>query len=309
MASTPLFSIIIPTYNRAGLITGTIHSVLNQTYKSFEIIIVDDGSADNTENVLQPLLQQYSNIFYFKKNNEERGAARNYGILRAKGDYVTFLDSDDIFYSNHLQEAVSLIQKKNAPEVFHLAYQIVRPDGSLVKKYNGRSGSLNLAIVRHGNLLSCMGVFIKREIAAENLFIEDRELTGSEDYELWLRLAAKYEFAYTNTITSAIIHHPNRSVLELSQKNALIKRVEKVLWHVMNNELFRKKYSKYNGRIRAINYCYLSLHLGLAYHRQEAMHYLWLSMKEDPVIVFSKNFLAALKYIFGFHGVPGRFRS
>jgi glycosyltransferase involved in cell wall biosynthesis len=309
MDTVPVFSIIIPTYNRAGLITGTLNSVLNQTYQSFEIIIVDDGSTDNTENVLQPFLQQYSNIFYFKKNNEERGAARNYGTMRAMGDYVTFLDSDDIFYPNHLQEAVNLIQQNNSPEVFHLAYEIIRTDGSIVQKFNRPHGSLNLAIVRGGNVLSCMGVFIKRKIAAENPFVEDRELSGSEDYELWLRLAAKYEFAYSNTITSAITHHPGRSVLEPAQKNALIKRVEKVLWHVMNNELFQQKYSEYNGRIRALNYCYMSLYLGLAHYRKEAIHYLWLSMKEYPMIVFSKNFLAALKYIFGFHAVPGRFRS
>jgi glycosyltransferase involved in cell wall biosynthesis len=304
-----VFSVIIPTYNRAEFITRTIDSVLNQTYKSFEIIIVDDGSTDNTENILQPLIKRHSNIFYFKKKNEERGAARNFGTVRAKGDYVTFLDSDDIFYPGHLQEAIRLIRKKNSPEVFHLAYEIVRTDGSIVKKYNNRSGSLNVRLIRFGNILSCMGVFIRREIAVENLFVEDRDLSGSEDYELWMRLAARYEFAYSNTITSAIIHHASRSVLELSQKNALTKRVEKVLWHVMNDEIFQKKYSKYNSRIRAVNYCYMSLHLGLARYRQAAMHYLFLSVKEDIMVVFSRNFFAALKYIFGLHGVRGRFRS
>ena len=309
MNSAPVFSIIIPTYNRAGLIMGTINSVLNQTYKSFEIIIVDDGSTDETENILQPVLGKHSNIFYFKKNNDERGAARNYGTMRAKGDYVTFLDSDDIFYAHHLQEAVNLIGEKKSPEVFHLSYEIVRTDGSLVKKFNRHSGSLSREVVVDGNVLSCMGVFIRREIAMENLFVEDRELSGSEDYELWLRLAGKYEFSYSNTITSAIIHHPSRSVLEQGQKNALVKRVEKVLWHIMNNETLQKKYSKYNGRMRAINYCYLSLQLGLAGYRKDAIKYLLLSVKYGPAIAFSKNFLAALKYIFGLHAVPGRFRS
>lgn len=309
MESVPVFSIIIPTYNRAALISATVNSVLNQTFKSFEVIIVDDGSTDDTRNVLQPLLEAHSNISYFKKNNEERGAARNFGIKHAKGDYVTFLDSDDILYPMHLQEAINLIDKKKLPSVFHLAYEIVRTDGSLVKRFNDHSGSLSLRLVKLGNLISCMGVFVKREIAEENLFIEDRELSGSEDYELWLRLAGKYEFDYSNTVTSAIIHHPSRSVLEVSQKNALIKRVEKVLWHIMNNESFQKKYSKYNNRIFSVNHCYLSLHLGLMNYRKSALHYLMLSVKEYPAVVFSKNFLAALKYIFGFHGIPGRFRS
>src|SRR5687768_637150 len=193
MENAPMFTVIIPTYNRAGFITRTVQSVLDQTYKSFEIIVVDDGSTDNTEAVLQPIIQEHSNVSYFKKKNEERGAARNFGITKAKGQYVTFLDSDDILYSDHLQVAVELIGKKNSPEIFHLAYEIVRTDGSVVTKYNNYSGSLNIRLIRLGNILSCMGVFVRREIAIKNLFVEDREMSGSEDYELWLRLAGQYE--------------------------------------------------------------------------------------------------------------------
>src|SRR5258706_16379849 len=115
MENAPLFSVIIPTYNRAEFITRTVNSVLSQTYKSFEIIIVDDGSTDNTENILDPLLKQHSNISYLKKNNQERGAARNFGSYHAKGDYVTFLDSADILYPQHLHETIYLILEKRCP--------------------------------------------------------------------------------------------------------------------------------------------------------------------------------------------------
>jgi glycosyltransferase involved in cell wall biosynthesis len=306
---TPMFSVIIPTYNRAAFITRTVQSVLDQTFKSFEIIIVDDGSTDNTEAVLQPLIQNHSNIYYFKKKNEERGAARNFGIMHAKGDYVTFLDSDDIFYPNHLQEAMELLRQKKSPEVFHLAYELIRSDGSMVRRYNNYSGSLNIQLIRLGNILSCMGVFVRREIATQNLFIEDREISGSEDYELWLRLAGQYEFAYSNTITSAIIHHQGRSVMEVWQKKALITRVEKVLQQVMSNEAFQKKYSRYNSRLLAVNYGYIALHLALAHYRSEAVRYLFRAAKEDVIYVFLRNFWAAMKYIFGLHAVPGRYRS
>ncbi len=309
MEQAPVFSVIIPTYNRAEFITRTIDSVLNQTYKSFEIIIVDDGSTDNTENILQPFLKQYPNIFYFKKKNEERGAARNFGIMHAKGEYITFLDSDDFFYPYHLHVASNLIREKNSPEVFHLGFEVVRTDGSVVKKVDHLAGSLNIHIIRFGNVLSCNGIFIRRDIAEKNLFVEDRELAGSEDYELWLRLASQYEIVYSNTITSVITHHEGRSVLEMSQKNALINRVEKVLWHVMNNEAFQKKYSRYDNRIRAINYGYLAVYLALAHYRMEAIRYLVRAIKEDFKVVFSRNFLATIKHIFGLHIIPGRFRS
>ena len=99
----PFFSIIIPTYNRANLISISIESVLKQTFTDFELIIVDDGSTDNTSEVVGNYTD--NRIFYYKKVNEERGAARNYGIKKSCGEYVNFLDSDDFFDANHLEVA------------------------------------------------------------------------------------------------------------------------------------------------------------------------------------------------------------
>src|SRR5437763_11554370 len=101
------FSIIIPTYNRASMIEKTIQSALNQSYSDYEIIIVDDGSTDNTEQVVLSIKD--ARIFYFKKENAERAAARNYGAHRAKGDYITFLDSDDVLYPSFLYNASETI--------------------------------------------------------------------------------------------------------------------------------------------------------------------------------------------------------
>src|SRR5690606_12236032 len=95
------FSIIVPTYNRVSFIRKTIVSVLHQSYQNFEIVIIDDGSTDNTEKVILSL--QDLRIKYYKKENEERAVARNCGIEKATGDYVTFLDSDDILYPNHFE--------------------------------------------------------------------------------------------------------------------------------------------------------------------------------------------------------------
>ena len=93
-----LFSIILPTFNRSVLITKAIESVINQTYTNWELIIIDDGSTDNTKSVLENYLSD-SRIKYFFQENQERSVARNNGIKRAKGDYICFLDSDDEDYS------------------------------------------------------------------------------------------------------------------------------------------------------------------------------------------------------------------
>ncbi|NDL01284.1 glycosyltransferase family 2 protein [Photorhabdus bodei] len=92
-----LVSIIIPAFNVEDIIENSINSVLNQTYKNTEIIIVNDGSTDGTMDVLNRLSEQYFNIEVFSQENRGISAARNVGLSKAKGDYVTFLDSDDSF--------------------------------------------------------------------------------------------------------------------------------------------------------------------------------------------------------------------
>jgi len=96
----PFFSIILPTFNRASYLEKAIGSVLSQTFEDFELIIVDDGSTDNTRTVVENW--QDDRLNYFFKQNEERSIARNFGIARAHGRYVNFLDSDDYFYPHHL---------------------------------------------------------------------------------------------------------------------------------------------------------------------------------------------------------------
>src|SRR5687767_12485413 len=106
------FSIIIPVYNRSHLLGETIDTVLAQSYSHFEIILVDDGS---TENVKELLCQKYSNelkLKYFHKEKEERGAARNYGLKQATGDYAVFFDSDD-FMKPHYLETLNKIISEN----------------------------------------------------------------------------------------------------------------------------------------------------------------------------------------------------
>ena len=117
----PFISIIIPTFNRAIIIESTIKSVLNQNFKDWELIIVDDGSTDNTKQVIGTF--EDPRIKYIYQENAERGAARNNGVKQSKGDYVFFLDSDDIIYPNHLELAFEELEKLEKPEFFHIRYE------------------------------------------------------------------------------------------------------------------------------------------------------------------------------------------
>lgn len=295
MQSKIFFSIIIPTYNRALFIEKTVSTALQQTYSDFEIIIVDDGSTDNTEEVVREL--KNDKIKYYKIKNSERGAARNFGASMAKGDYFNFFDSDDVLYPNHLEVANRLILEKNNPEIIHTGYDVRNSDGKILSALVKFDENLNLRLVKQGNLLSCNGVFLRRDIQKAYPFIEDRNLSGSEDYELWLRIASVFPIYYSNTITSSIINHNDRSVL-LMNKDKLILRFNTLVENLMKNKQFITKYKKYIKNILANNYSYISLHLALTgSNKRDSIKYLRKALAKRPQIIVSMRFLAIIKHV------------
>jgi len=289
------FSIIIPTYNRAGFIAKTILSVLNQHEQNLEIIVVDDGSTDNTEEIVGNI--RNPKISYHKIGNSERGVARNFGASIAKGHYLNFLDSDDALYPHHLSTALKLIEKNHQPEFFHLGYDMKNEKEKLLVRVNNFNGDLRSKLIKEGNLFSCNGVFIRTDIFRLNPFNEDRRLSGSEDYELWLRLSAKYPVHYSNQVTSCIINHEDRSVLQMN-KEKLITRFSILMQCVSRNENFISEFGKYQNIFAANGLSYISLHLALTgRNRGDAAIYLWKALLKNPAFVFKKRFLAIIKHL------------
>lgn len=286
------FSIIIPTYNRADFIAKTIQSVLNQTYTNFEIIVVDDGSTDNTQEIVEAIND--NRIHYFRKENAERGAARNFGTKKAIGDYINFFDSDDLAYENHLDTAYQFIEKNNYPPVFAFHYDIKNINNQILR-VGTPFKNINQQLI-HGNLLSCNGVFVKKEIALKHPFSELRELSASEDYLLWLQLAARYPFSYSNQKTSIIMEHDMRSVLSI-KKDSLITRKKLMLQLVIEDDLIRKKYANEIDLIKCNTYSYISLHLAMVNYKKESFYYLIKSLKSSPSFILKKRFFAILIFL------------
>lgn len=115
---SPLFSVIIPLYNRASIIEKTIQSVLEQTCQDFEIIVVDDGSQDNSAEVMQQLQSHDRRIRYLQQPNSGAPVARNKGIDAATGKYVALLDSDDLFLRHHLEATRQVLSEKPEAVVY-----------------------------------------------------------------------------------------------------------------------------------------------------------------------------------------------
>lgn len=291
----PFFSIVIPTYNRADFILHALNSVFAQSYKNFEVIVIDDGSTDNTEEVLKQVSD--SRLTYHKKKNEERAVARNTGAKMGKGKYVTFFDSDDLLYPNHLQDAFEFIKKNNEPVFFHLAYDIKDAKGNLIQKPISFTGNLNDKII-FGNVLSCNGVFIRRDIALQYPFNEDRELSASEDWHLWVRLSARFPLMYSNVLTSTIVNHDSRSVLAVN-KEKLVKRMELLIKYLFEDKIVKQKYGKYKSLVASDLYTYIALHLAITKkHRKDAIKYLYKSFIEYPGAIKSRRFYGTIKNLF-----------
>jgi len=285
------FSIIIPTYNRAHLIKNTINSVLNQSYPHFEIIVVDDGSTDNTEDIIASF--NSSKIRYVKINNSERGYSRNYGARQAIGEWFIFFDSDDIMYPDALQKCVEIINNNSGIMIFHTAYDIKFPESNFIIHHDLPN---NFELIT-GNFFSCNNVVIHRNIFNKYHFNEDRTIAGLEDWELWLRISAQHPVPHFPVITSALIQHEQRSVL-LTKKESLINRVNTFMNYVLNNQNIVHTYKNKLHLFRCSCYTYISLHLALTgKYKSTSFYYLLKGIIENPFFIFQRRFFAIIKHI------------
>ncbi len=124
---SPKTSVVIPTYNRAKLLPHSIESVLSQTFQDFELIIVDDGSIDKTEKVVKKFQKKDKRIFYYFQENKGPATTRNVGIKKAKGEYIAFLDSDDMWLSKKLEKQIRIFENSNNNELGCVfSYGIIR---------------------------------------------------------------------------------------------------------------------------------------------------------------------------------------
>ena len=196
--NNPFFSIVLAVYNGEDYIEESIKSVLNQTYKNFELIIVDDCSTDKTAHILKKY-ENIENVRIFRnKLNRERSFSRNYAIKIALGNWITLLDHDDLFTQNRLEVLKNFINKnKNSYFIVNEAYLIDKNSKifstlSIRKKIDFKKSMLKK------NLISLQSVCIKKELFNEFAF--DESINSSEDYKLWLEILHKYKVS--------LIHEP-----------------------------------------------------------------------------------------------------
>jgi len=191
MVNKPFFSIIIPTYNRRDFIVKAIKSVLNQIYTHFELIIIDDGSTDDTKEIVQSFND--NRIIYKFHKNHGVSFARNKGLEMVRGDFVAFLDSDDWWTIEKLQKTSTYIQDFPKIKIFHTE-EIWHRNGELLKQLKKHKKPTGWVYKKALSLccISISTVAINREVF-ETVGMFDESFEACEDYDFWLRATNKYK--------------------------------------------------------------------------------------------------------------------
>lgn len=180
-----LVSIIIPTYNCELTIQDTINSVIHQTYKNIEILIIDDFSTDETEKIVSSFQMNDDRIFFYKQNvNMGAGIARNKGLELAKGRYVAFLDSDDTWYDTKIDLQVDLLNKKNGYFSF-TAIQMIDSKNNIIKTKRKIKDEIDYKFLLRNTMIATSSVIIDRHFFGDFRMSERRK---GQDYSTWLKL-------------------------------------------------------------------------------------------------------------------------
>ena len=207
----PFFSVVIPTYNQADFLRAALRSVLDQTYQNYEVIIVNNYSTDHTLDVIREISDPRIQVTDFQ-NHGVIGAARNVGIKASQGDYVAFLDSDDLWYTNKLEMVSQAISAD--PEIGLICHnqdtfrEGVKAGVARLGPKPGFKGDMQDYLLINGNCVSTSATVVARKYLTEvGNFSEDPKLATVEDYDLWLNLSKVCTFQFLTELLGAHNYH------------------------------------------------------------------------------------------------------
>jgi len=224
----PPVSVIMPTFNHAGFIGKAIDSVFNQTYQNFELIIVDNYSEDDTEKIVTSYKDD--RIKYFKfRNNGIIAASRNHGIMKSKGEYIAFLDSDDIWYPDKLDCQLSKLSNSSSGLCF-TNFDYINKNGKKLKKTHRikkryLNPTFNKFILGGGGICNSSVMIIRNVINTVGLLKEDSQLIAVEDYHYWARILKKYKACCVDKVLVSYRMNSPNSMQAITDTNWLKKEV------------------------------------------------------------------------------------
>lgn len=279
----PLISVIIPVFNSEKTIQGTIESVLNQTFTDFELLVINDGSQDTTLKIIDNIKDSRLKVFSYP--NAGVSASRNRGISQANGEFISFLDSDDLWTADKLESQLKALQANPQAGVAYSWTNYIDESGKFL--YPGNKFTLNGNVYEQmlvqNFIESGSNVLIRRE-ALDRVGGFDESLFGPEDWDLLIRLAAQYDFVVVPI--SQILYRMSANSISSSisrQEKASLKVIEKAFARVPESLQYLKNYSIANL------YKYLTFRVLVgSLERQKALtaaRCFWYAVKNNPALL------------------------
>ena len=297
------FSVVIAVYNKENYVGKTLETVLNQTYKNFEVVIVNDGSKDDSENVI--LSFDDPRIRYYSQENTGAGAARNTAISHATKPWIALLDADDIWYPDYLEEQARLIRKFPEEKVFATNSMIHQDGKFLTRNYSFEVPKDDTvfnffeASLRDSLLNSSLTVVHGDALAEVNYY--DPTIKSGQDTDLWVKLGLRYNVVFSPKVCG--YYEINETSLFKSARNFSDKTTFEAYEHMEKDNLPLKKFldlnrysvclaTKFEGNKEAFNQLYPKIDLNNLSSSQRLL----LKMNR-PMLVLAKktqNFLSRI---------------
>jgi len=281
----PKVSVIIATYNRSHFVCEAIESVLNQTFLDFEIIVIDDGSKDNTKQVLE---KYGSRIHYIFQENKGRAESRNTGIKNTKGEYIAFLDDDDIWLPNKLEKQVAFLDSHPEIGLVHTFVELIDEQGLLLQKETEKCfkfyrKAMKLGYAYEGMSQLCimfLSTVVVRKDCFEKVGFFDLSIPAFEDWDFYLRFALEYRIGtISEPLVKFRLHKAHSTLSEFTYGRIQTSMKHLAMLDSRNNFPFRNQV-RYNFYIHLANAYYIDI--------QSAMfrYYALKAIKLNPLILF-----------------------
>ena len=279
------FSIITPTYNRAAMLHIAIDSILNQSFTDWELLIIDDGSTDNTKEVV--CSYNDTRIKYIYQKNSERSAARNNGINSSNGTYICFVDSDDYYTADRLEKLYEEIKKREFPIAFFYTGICFEKNGIAVKRDEWPNTFKSMKDYFIINVTGSPQVCIHKNILQKHKYNET--ISIAEDTELWVRIISDgFPVIFIDQYTVIATNHIGRSVNEVTG-NSYIDALK------VMKLIFSKNHQGHNINKKVKRIVKSGICFGIARYniynciRFKALYYLIKSILINPIEIQSKH--------------------